>query len=261
MPEGDAVWLTARRLHGALAGRVLTETDFRVPRFATASLVGDTVTESIARGKHLLTRTSGGMTIHTHLKMDGRWQVGPPGRARRRGPWHEIRLVLSNAEYEAVGFRLPVVEILRTGDEARAVGHLGPDLLGSDWDDAEAVRRLSAQPDRTIGEALLDQRNLAGIGTIYRAETCFAVGVSPFARVRDVPNLAVLTETARRLLTEGIGDRPPRRWVYRRGGLPCRRCGTLIATGRLGSAPSDRLVNWCPTCQPHEGSAPVKTAP
>lgn len=251
MPEGDAVWRTAQRLHRALAGRTLTETDFRVPRFATASLVGDEVTEAVSRGKHLLTRTSGGRTVHTHLQMDGRWQVGAPGKARRRGPWHEIRLVLANKEHEAVGFRLPVVEVLRTPDEASVVGHLGPDLLGPDWDATEAIRRLVAVPDRTIGEALIDQRNLAGIGTIYRAEACFAVGLSPFTSVRDVPDPALLVHTARDQLKDGIAERPSRRrWVYARAGLPCRRCGTPIAAGRLGSAPVDRVVFWCPTCQP-----------
>src|SRR5262245_54033814 len=155
MPEGDVVWNTARRLHEALAGRALTRSDFRVPRLATADLTGDVVTETIPRGKHLLTRTKAGLTVHTHLRMDGTWRIRPA--AEHVGNSHRIRLLLANEEWQAIGYQLGVVELIRTSEEQRVVGHLGPDLLGPDWDTAEAVRRLSAEPDRLIGEALLDQ--------------------------------------------------------------------------------------------------------
>ena len=158
------VWQTARRLHEALAGRTLTRSDFRVPRLATASLAGDVVTETAARGKHLLTRTRNGLTVHTHLRMDGNWRVRPA--AERVRDSHQIRLLLANEEWQAIGYQLGVVELIRTSEESRVVGHLGPDLLGPDWDGAEAVRRLTGAPDRPIGEALLDQRNLAGAGLI-----------------------------------------------------------------------------------------------
>src|SRR6516162_5052037 len=182
MPEGDVVWYTARRLHEALAGKVLTRSDFRVPRLATADLTGDVVTETVARGKHLLTRTKSGLTVHTHLKMDGSWRIRPA--AERLRDSHRIRLLLANEDWQAIGYQLGVVELIRTSEESRVTGHLGPDLLGPDWDCAEAVRRLSAQPDRPIGEALLDQRNLAGIGNVYKAEVLFLRGLSPWQRDR-----------------------------------------------------------------------------
>ena len=174
MPEGDAVWYTARRLHEALAGRALTRSDFRVPRLATADLTGDVVTETVSRGKHLLTRTSGGLTVHTHLRMDGSWRIRPA--AERMAESHRIRLVLANEEWQAIGYQLGVVELFRTSAEPQVTGHLGPDLLGPDWDCAEAVRRLSAEPGRPIGEALLDQRNLAGIGKTFTRPRCCSCG-------------------------------------------------------------------------------------
>src|SRR6516225_4136445 len=177
MPEGDIVWYTARRLHEALGGKVLTRSDFRVPRLATADLTGDVVTETVARGKHLLTRTKNGFTVHTHLRMEGTWRVRPA--AERIRDSHRIRLVLANEDWQAIGYQLGVVELVRTSEEAKVTGHLGPDLLGPDWDCAEAVRRLSAQPDRPIGEALLDQRNLAGAGTYFAAEMLFLRGIDP----------------------------------------------------------------------------------
>ena len=149
MPEGDVVWQTARRLHKALAGRALTRSDFRVPRLATVDLSGDVVTETASRGKHLLTRTGNGLTIHTHLRMDGTWRVQPA--AERIWDDHRIRLVLANEDWQAIGYQLGVVELIRTSEESKVTGHLGPDLLGSDWDTDEAVRRLSAGPDRRRG--------------------------------------------------------------------------------------------------------------
>ncbi|WP_300612734.1 DNA-formamidopyrimidine glycosylase family protein [Trebonia sp.] len=149
MPEGDVVWYTARRLHEALAGRVLTRSDFRVPRFATVNLAGQTVTQALARGKHLLIRTSGGLTVHTHLKMDGSWRIRPA--ADSLADSHRIRLLLANAEWQAAGYLLGTTEVLPTGSEHDVTGHLGPDLLGPDWDPAEAVRRLTTDKDRARG--------------------------------------------------------------------------------------------------------------
>src|SRR5579863_8383244 len=128
MPEGDVVWYTARRLHEALAGRTLTRRDFRVPRLATADLTGDVVIETVSRGKHLLTRTGNGLTVHTHLRMEGSWRVRPAAEPVRDS--HRIRLLLANDSWVAVGYELGVVELIRTSDEVRVTGHLGPDLLG-----------------------------------------------------------------------------------------------------------------------------------
>ena len=256
MPEGDAVWYTARRLDRALSGRKLTRTDFRVPALATTDLTGEVVTETVSRGKHLLTRTGNGLTVHTHLKMDGDWRVKAAAEQIRDS--HRIRLLLVNEDWQAIGYQHGVVELIRTSEESRVVGHLGPDLLGPDWDGTEAVRRLSAEPDRPIGEALLDQRNLAGIGNVYKAEVLFLRGLSPWQPTGKVADLGALAELARRLLeankerhghiTTGSMRRGEEHWVYGRGGRPCRRCGTLIRkTGQ-----DDRVTYWCPSCQPGE---------
>jgi endonuclease-8 len=257
MPEGDVVWYTARRLHKALAGRALTRSDFRVPRLATADLTGDVVVETVSRGKHLLTRTRSGLTIHTHLRMDGSWRVLPVAEQLKDS--HRIRLILANDDWQAVGYQLGVVELIRTSDEEKVTGHLGPDLLGPDWDCAEAVRRLSAEPARPIGEALLDQRNLAGIGNLYKAEVLFLRGVNPWQPTGSVSDLGAMAELARRLLeankdrigqvTTGSRRRGEETWVYGRRGRSCRRCGTPIRS----EGQQERVTFWCPSCQPRIG--------
>ncbi|MFF3754500.1 Fpg/Nei family DNA glycosylase [Streptomyces sp. NPDC002018] len=247
MPEGDTVWQTARRLHTALAGRPLVRSDLRVPRFATADLTGRTVLEVIPRGKHLLARIEGGLTLHSHLGMEGAWKVYAPGERWRGGPAHQIRAVLGTAERTAIGYRLPVLELLRTREEERAVGHLGPDLLGPDWDPVAALRNLLADPARPVGEALLDQRNLAGVGNIFKSETCFLVRATPWLPVGELPSPERLVTAAKRLL-EANRNRPGgsrRLSVYGRKGLPCTRCGALIRKGDQ----DDRPVYWCPVCQ------------
>lgn len=263
MPEGDTVWLSAHRMHQALAGRTLVRTDLRVPKLATVDLRGHAVESVQARGKHLLTRFDHGWTLHSHLRMEGAWQIYPAGQGWRGGPSHQIRAVLANAAYAAVGYRLPILELLRSADEQRAVGHLGPDLLGDDWDPAEAVRRLLGDRDRPIGEALLDQKNLAGVGNVYKSELCFLAGVSPWTPVGDVPNLARLVTQAQRLLefnkerTSRVttGDTRPGRnlWVYGRRRASCARCGTPVRHvegAHRGVPGEERVTYWCPSCQP-----------
>ncbi|SOB79443.1 DNA-formamidopyrimidine glycosylase family protein [Streptomyces sp. 1331.2] len=264
MPEGDSVYRVAARLHEALAGQLLTSADLRVPAHATAELAGRRVLEVAPRGKHLLTRLEGGLTLHTHLRMDGRWEVYGPGERWTGGPAWQIRAVLATDRGTAVGYRLPVVELLRTTDEQRAVGHLGPDLLGPDWDPVEAVRRLLAHPGRPVIEALLDQRNLAGIGNVYANELCFVAGVTPWTEVGQLPHPDRLVERARQMLEANklrpghitTGDTRPgyQHWVYGRAGRPCPRCVTPVVTGRQGAPPQDRSVFWCPYCQ--RGPAP-----
>ena len=265
MPEGDTVWRAARRLDRALAGQELVRSDLRVPRFATADLSGRRVVGTAARGKHLLTRFEGGLTLHSHLRMDGAWQLYVPGERRRGGPEHQIRAILATADRIAVGYRLPVLELIRTADESGAVGHLGPDLLGSDWDPEEALRRLLADPARPVGEALLDQRNLAGIGNVYACELCFLCRCTPWLPMGEVPGPERLVALAKRLLeankargmrTTTGEDRPGLRlWVYGRDGRPCPRCGTGVRAADRGSAGRERRTFWCPRCQ--EGPAPV----
>ncbi len=262
MPEGDTVHLAASRLHAALAGQVLAATDLRVPRFATASLAGQTVREVAARGKHLLARTDAGLTLHTHLKLEGAWQLYRPGE-RWRGPAHQVRVVLRTAPWVAVGFRLGIVELLPTAREREAVGHLGPDPLGPDWDPVEAVRRLRADPARPVGAALLDQSVIAGPGNIYKAEVCFLRGLDPWTPVGEVDDPDGLVGLLARLMdanrTTGrqitTGDTRPGRshWVAGRQGLPCRRCGTPIRRGWQGGTGGERVTDWCPVCQPGPG--------
>jgi len=258
MPEGDVVWRTARQLHDALAGRVLVRSDFRVPRYATTSLAGRVVTDAISRGKHLLIRVEGDVSVHTHLRMDGSWRISPATGQPLRD--HRIRLVLANDTWQAVGQQLGIVEVIRTSQESRAVGHLGPDLLGPAFDLAEAVRRLGADPQRAIGEALLDQRNLAGVGNLYKAETLFLRGLSPWRPTGEVTGLADLVDLARQLLeankervgqvTTGNPARGEQTWVYGRAGRPCRRCSTVIRGGEQGPQTEERVTFWCPRCQP-----------
>lgn len=297
MPEGDSVWRAAAMLHKALAGQTLVSSDFRVPRFATLNLAGWTVSEVAPRGKHLLMRLLGpaedsaeagsaeagsaaedssrrALTIHSHLKMEGSWQVYAPG-GRWRKPGHTARCVLRTATADVVGFSLGILEVIPTADESRVVGHLGPDLLGPDWDAEEAVRRLLAAPDTPVGIALLDQRILAGLGNIYRCEACFLAGVHPAVPVSAVPDLAAMLADAKVLLEANLG--PGRRitrgaafpgvrgmprsgyWVYGREHQPCLRCRTPIRRGVLGPASGMeyRIIYFCPKCQPGSPARPA----
>jgi endonuclease-8 len=262
VPEGDAVWRTAQRLHRGLSGQQLTRTDFRVPAIATVDLSGGTVVETVSRGKHLLTRIDGppgAWTLHTHLKMEGSWRVFQPGE-RWGKPDHVVRVVLGTADRTAVGFQLGLVELVRRDREDDVVGHLGPDLLGPDWDEDEAVRRLTSDPDRPLGEALLDQRNLAGIGTIYRTELCFLTGYDPRTPVGAVTDPLRMVRLARSMLDQNrtlaqictTGDKRRGRslWVYGRLHQRCLRCGTPIEHAELGEPTHARVAYWCPRCQP-----------
>ncbi|MFB6957801.1 Fpg/Nei family DNA glycosylase [Streptomyces sp. NPDC056309] len=264
MPEGDTVWQTARRLHDALAGKVLTRSDFRVPKYATVDLTGRTVLDAVSRGKHLLTRFEGGLTLHSHLLMEGAWKVYGTGERWKGGPGHQIRAVLGTADRAAVGYRLQVLELLRTSEEDRTVAHLGPDLLGPDWDPDLALANLLADPGRPLGEALLDQRNLAGIGNVYKSELCFLLGVTPWLPMGALPadRAAKLPALAKRLL-EANRDRVVRRttglrgqdlFVYGRAPRPCLRCGTSVRVADQGDGSQERPTFWCPSCQ--AGPAP-----
>lgn len=256
MPEGDTVFRTARRLHQALAGEAVVRFDIRVPGSATADLTGEQVHEVVARGKHLLMRI-GASTLHSHLKMEGEWHVYRPGE-RWRKPGFAARAIVGTRRAEAVGFDLAMVEVLPTIDEERVVGHLGPDLLGLDWDAAEAARRLAAD-ERAVHVAVQDQRHLAGLGNEYANELLFVRGILPTTPATAV-DAAALVDTAARMIRANR-DRPQRtftgdtrrgrqNWVYRRAGKPCLRCGTGIRTTELGANPtSARIVFWCPNCQ------------
>ncbi len=267
VPEGDTVWNTARAVGRALTAQVIERSDFRVPRLAAADVSGWTVAESASRGKHLLLRLTAPdgdrYTLHSHLRMDGAWRIYAPGERRRGRPAHLIRVALYAEKAVAVGYHLHELALVPTADERRLVGHLGPDLLGADWDPAEAVRRLRVRPARAIAEALVDQRNRAGIGNIYKAETLFLRGLSPWTPVSEVDDLDGVVRLAQRLLasnkgrwtevTTGSLRRGEERWVFERAGSPCRRCGTTIR--RAAEGDYDRITYWCPRCQ--AGPAPA----
>jgi endonuclease VIII len=250
MPEGDTVWHTAETLRQALAGRTLTRCDVRVPRFATADLTGQVVDEVYSRGKHLFIRV-GPASIHSHLKMDGAWRV--TSRAVRND--HRIRIILEAGDIRAVGIDLGVLEILDRAHDGDAVAHLGPDLLGADWNPQLAATNLTARPDRPIAEALLDQRVLAGIGNVYCNELCFVSGRLPSAPVSAVSDPHRLVSRARDMLwanryrwnrcTTGDTRAGRQLWVYGRAGQSCRRCGTRIDYDDSG----ERVTYWCPACQ------------
>ncbi|MGI8762181.1 MAG: Fpg/Nei family DNA glycosylase [Jatrophihabitantaceae bacterium] len=260
MPEVDTVWLTARRLHAALAGNVLSTCDLRVPQLATVNLRRASVVEVVARGKHLLVRLDSGSTLHSHLKMDGSWYLSRAGTRPRAYPEHLIRAQLGNATWLATGYRVHDVQLVASTAEGQLVGHLGPDLLGPDWDAPRAVRRLSADPARAVAEALLDQRNLAGIGNLYKCEILFVEQVNPWTPIGDLAQLRRLVDTAERLLwanrehpeqsTTGLLARGRQRWVYERAGEACLRCRTPIRRAEQGTAPRRRSTYWCPSCQP-----------
>lgn len=261
MPEGDMVWRQARTLDRALAGQRLTATDFRVPQLATVDLAGALVTQTATRGKHLLTRLtvpdpegeSGEWTLHTHLKMDGIWRLVERGRHWPQ-PAHHARVVLSTNRQAAIGFQLGIVELLPRDAEKSALDHLGPDLLGADWDETEAVRRLRTHPEAAIFDALRDQTSLAGIGTIWAAETCFTMGLHPARPVADVPDLLRTVRVARLKLQQSIQARAPGPMaVYRRERLSCRRCGTPVRalampSTRVGEG-RPRTAYFCASCQ------------
>lgn len=257
MPEGDTVYRAAKNLDEILRGQVLTKTDFRVPAFATVDLAGQRVDDVVSRGKHLLHHI-GDLTLHTHLKMEGSWHRYQHGTKWRR-PAYQARVVLETADWVTVGFDLGIVELVPRDDDDSVVGYLGPDLLGPDWDAGVALANLSRDPAREIGLALLDQREMAGLGNVYRNELCFLRGVLPTRPVGEVPDLPRMIALGHRLI-HANKDRVERTttgtlrgatdWVYGRAGKPCLRCGTRIKRGELGESELElRDTYWCPRCQ------------
>ena len=263
MPEGDTVWNTARVLEKALVGEVLTKSDFRVPQLATTDLAGFTVASSGSRGKHLLlrlTRDDQALTLHSHLRMEGAWRAYRAGERWTGRPAFLIRVALHTKRSVAVGYHLHEVALWKTADET-TLDYLGPDLLGDDWDADEAARRLAAKPEVTIAEALLDQRNLAGVGNLYKSETLFLSGIWPWTPVGESGDLKKIATLAQKLVannkgrwsqtTTGSLRRDETSYVYGRKAKPCRRCGTAIRKAELG----DRVTYWCPFCQPKPAQA------
>ena len=254
MPEGDSLQRAALSLQVLVGQRVGVETPH--PRAAGKRLVerlDGLVLEGVeALGKSLLLRFEGGIVLRSHLRMSGRWRVEPLGATRTGRPW----LVLRGDRHEAVLWNGPVLELGRGAGPSR----LGPDILAEPPDLDWVLERLRAEPqERELGDALLDQRLVAGIGNLWRAESLWDARVSPWrtlAGVSDDEVLAVLAAAHRLMLAAVEGTRPLRH-VYRRAGRACRRCGTPIRSHAQGE--NARIAYWCPGCQ-RGGREPVPHA-
>lgn len=258
MPEGDVVLRTAQRLHEALAGQSLIRVELRWGELDGSALVGKSTIEVVARGKHILHRIEQGWTLHSHLRMEGGWRVTRTSESFRGGS--SVRAMVANPSWTALGLRLGMLDLVRSRDEHRLVGHLGPDILGPDWDEQRALTQVCASPV-SIGEALLDQRNLAGIGTLYCSESLFIERAHPWASPTQLGHDKVgrIIARARRLMQANLTDvvqsttgsrrRGEEHYVHGRSGRPCRRCGDTIRVAMIGPAPQDRTMFSCPTCQ------------
>ena len=261
MPEGDTVWRTARRLDEALAGREIVESDLRWPEISTADLTGRSTLEVVSRGKHLLHRIEGGLTLHSHLRMEGQWRVEATprlGEGWRRNP--QLRALVGAADWTALGLRLGMLDLVPTTREGELVGHLGPDVLGPDWDLVVAVENVAASRV-PVAQALLDQRNLAGVGTMWCAEALFLERVPPWARTDELDRSVLERVVARvhRLIDNGrrqafqtsTGSYRPgeAHYVHARSGRPCRRCGATVRVAPVGEPTRERTMFYCPGCQ------------
>jgi endonuclease VIII len=244
MPEGDALRRAAERLQVLVGQRVEVETPH--PRAAIKHLAekldGLTLQSVEAVGKNLLLRFDGGLVLHSHLRMNGRWRVEPRGAQRVGRPW----LILRGATHEGVLWNGPVLELKR---DAGPVSHLGPDILDVPPDIDGMVERLRVQSAREVGDALLDQRLVAGIGNLWKAEALWAARVSPWRLLDDVGEgeLRAVLEAAHRLMSSAVDGARPLRRCYRRVGRPCPRCSTLIRSFPQGD--DARTAYWCPNCQ------------
>jgi endonuclease-8 len=246
MPEGDSLHRAAERLRVLVAERVeVTSPHPRGRATGVApALDGRTLEAVDAVGKHLRLRFDGDVVLRSHLRMSGRWRVERVGTPARGLPW----LVLRGSEWEARQWNGPVLEL---GD--RGLARLGPDLLDPATSVDEVVSRLRAHdPTRLVGEALVDQRVVAGIGNMWLAESLWLVKVSPWRRLGSISDdeLAATLVAARDAMTASVRGSRPSRAVHRRAGRACRRCGTPIASRGLGEA--NRTAYWCPSCQPEE---------
>jgi endonuclease VIII len=275
MPEGDSIFRAARTLHRALAGKQVTAFGSALPALnrvhEDAPITGRTIERVDAFGKHLLIHFSGNLVLRTHLRMNGSWHIYRTGERWQR-PRRDMRIVLSTADFEAVGFAIPVAEFITEAGLSKHPGlrKLGPDVLAGTFDAAKALENLRSRSSVEIADALLDQRVLAGLGNVYKSEVLFICGLSPFVRVSDVSDtqLASIVETARQVLKTNVSEglelmttyggfrrtthrsAPTERlWVYGRARLPCRRCGAPIQVRKQGL--DARLTYWCPACQKH----------
>jgi endonuclease-8 len=257
VPEGDTIHRAASRIAAAVVGRPILAIETPQPRHALDRwpdrLAGRAVRAVDARGKHLFIRFEGDLTLHSHLRMTGAWGVYREGERWRRSP-RRAWLVLRTADHAVVEFDGPVLELMtdsRTRFDQRLAA-LGPDVLADEFDESAFLARLRRDDQsRGLGDALLDQRTMAGVGNAWKSEGCFLAGVDPWRRlghVTDAEALAVVREIRPRMRASADGRRAADRWVFERTGLPCRRCGAAIRARGQGDA--NRTTYWCHVCQP-----------
>ena len=275
MPEGDTIYRAARTLHRALALQPVTSFRSVYPALTRVELTGQTIGAVSARGKHLLMTFSGGLTLHTHMRMHGSWHIYRPGE-RWRLPSRDMRIAIETPRAVAVAFNVPVAALLTAREMAThpVLAHLGPDLLDPAFDLQAARSRIRASAV-SLEETLLDQRVVAGIGNVFKSEVLFVSGLNPLVPAASIDDARVdtLLSIGRKMLAVNVlpeGDRlsagygrrttgrlnpAERLWVYGRGGQPCWKCGTPIRAAKTG--PDARLTYWCPICQPEDPSRGV----
>jgi endonuclease-8 len=260
MPEGDTLHRTAHTLARVLAGQRLVRVRSSVPAIAQAELAGHVVEAVTAQGKNLLVRFDDGRVLHTHLKMRGSWHVYRPGERFQR-PEQQARVVLEVADALAVCFAAPTVRLLaaNVAKNDPYLNGLGPDLIPDEFDEARAVAGLQQLAELSIGEAVMTQTALSGIGNIYKSETLFVCRASPFQTVSELDRDALvrIVQTARELLRKNAVPGSAGRtttsgtrgqyWVYARSGQPCRVCGGTVRMQRQGAL--HRSTYYCPSCQ------------
>lgn len=279
MPEGDTIFRAARTLNRALAGQIVTGFESVLPKLerveVDSPVTGRTIEKVQANGKWLLIYFSGDLILLTHMLMSGSWHIYRPGEKWKQRRTN-MRIVIRTQHIHAVAFSVPIAEF-HTADSLRrrrVFNQLGPSVLAPEYDDTEILRRLRSRPELPVGEALLTQSLLAGIGNVFKSEICFACAVNPFRPVAtlSISELSCLASTARKFLlanvadgsgdqivtytglrrTTGRTDREENLWVYKRRGEACRRCGTPIESRKQGL--DARTTFWCPNCQPLENA-------
>jgi endonuclease-8 len=255
MPEGDTIHHAAARIRPLLEGRVPDGLRTRHPRLERSRwperLAGRAVTSVDAYGKHLFLRFEGGLAIHSHLRMTGLWAVEAAGSRPRRAP-RRAWLTIAAAAHEITEYDGPVLELLTDARSRAATAALGPDILAGEFDERRALTRLREDdPTRPIGDALLDQRIVAGLGNLWRSEACWEARVDPrrsISAVSDEEFLELLRRTRPQIRRSALhGSRARPRRVYDRAGEPCPSCGAPIAARALGD--DARTAFWCPACQ------------
>jgi endonuclease-8 len=274
MPEGDTIFRAARTLNRALAGHAVTGFETVLPKLSRvefdSGITGRTVESVEARGKWMSMNFSGGLVLLTHMLMNGSWHIYRPGEAWQRRQI-DMRIVIKTEKIWAVAFNVPIAEFHTEDTLRRRQGfrNLGQDVLGANFDPAMSIEHLRTRKDLAVGEALLTQSLMAGLGNVYKSEVCFACGVNPFRRIDSLSEdeLSCLVETSRKFLLANVGEASgdqittytgmrrttgrsnseDRLWVYGRRNEPCRKCGTPIESRKQGE--DARTTFWCPACQ------------